>query len=141
MSQLYDPTRDYRSYLVTDADQPLLSKRDAASELGQSEEAIRSMIIKGRLPARRDQTRYRAPYLIPRWAVDGKKAGAPDAEDHRAQRVRELEDALTLLRAAREHEQRAFQLQSEAMQELQAANEILSRAVGNVIVPSSPPKF
>ena len=103
------------------------------------------MVRRGQLPSRRVGGPYNARYLIPHWAVDGlvgrRGAGDPRADPDQGpsaaagERVRVLENALAAVREVREHEQRAHALQLEASRELGMANEILHRAVTDVLVP------
>lgn len=147
MDRKYDPTCDYRTHPVDDTE-PSIRLRDAATLLGlRSNEGVRRLITQGRLPAHRGQ-QYNAPWMVPRWAVEGlcrhrgrvldaplpNRATLPSRAE---ERVATLETAMALLVEARDHEVRAFQLQQEMAAELQAANSALSKAITNAIVPAS----
>jgi hypothetical protein len=144
---MYDPQANYRNYTVVDDDAPFLTTRESADLLGvTSTQAVRSKIARGNLPARRVGGSYNPRYSIPRWAVEGlanRRRRLPGEDPSAARReaspqpgrVRVLEDALAAVREAREHEQRAQRMQLEASKELAVANEILNRAVTDVLVP------
>jgi hypothetical protein len=57
--------------------------------------------------------------------------------DHQAWRVRELEQALLVLRAAAEHERNARRLLEGALRESGKANDLLADSLGSVVVPPS----
>ena len=145
----YDPNRDYRDYVVTDKDLPLLSTLAASNALGlHQRESVRTFIADGRLPARRGAHRN-STFQIPAWAVKGMAEfrhgpGDPDQPSRsegssRENRILELENALVVLRNAAEHERNARRLLEQAIAEANTANDILSNGVSSVLIPQSPP--
>jgi len=152
--QSYEADRDYTDYVVGDQDLPLVSTAQAAATLKRTPETVRNLIKTGRLPARRSGVGYNPRYEIPLWAVEGRvsrgdvRLGVPSppmaasisVEAHStAERMARLENALIALRLAREHERRAQELQSSAVSELRAANEVLSAALSGGVLPDLPP--
>lgn len=143
----YEPGRDYRDVAVSASDGSLLSTAEVAALLGlKSTEGVRQMVRTGKLPAHR-ASGYNGRVLIPRWAALGLRRHREGAEGPQAAvpdpggRVRQLEEALALLLEAREHEQRALELQraagraeAGAAEELQHANAALSQALTRALV-------
>lgn len=146
----YDPGRDYRDYPVSDADAPFLTTSNARRRLGyQHSEAVRQLVVKGQLPARRSGPEYNAPYQIPEWAVRGwmtykgirdPDQATPTSDSDSNARIRELEDALLVLRRAREHDRKATGLLEQALRERRMAYDLLDDALGLVVIPQSPPE-
>lgn len=140
----YDPSADYLEVELSSADGPFVTARAAAARVGlPSPDAVRRLVREGRLPARRASAGYNARLQIPEWAIDGwaeyvgrsrSEVRTPQA-NHLA-RIAELENALVVLRQAAEHEQRARRHLEAALAERGIANDLLSEALGAVVVPS-----
>jgi hypothetical protein len=147
--------------MPTDPDAPFVGCSDAARRLGLgSSEAVRQVILRGELHARRAHDGYNAPYEIPEreivalcrkrgitdHAATPREAPRPSAAGHPIttmevellDRVRALEDSLITLRAANEHARRAYDLQQESFRELLIAYAMLEDAVTGTVVPGSP---
>lgn len=148
--------------MPTDPDAPFVGCSDAARRLGLgSSEAVRQVILRGELRARRAHDGYNAPYEIPEREIIAlcRKRGITDhaatpreaprnpsasarpittMEVELLDRVRALEDSLITLRAANEHARRAHDLQQESFKELLIAYAMLEDAVTGTVVPGSP---
>lgn len=144
----YSPFRDYRDYAVDDTDGELLTTSAVAKGLDiKTTQGVRSLIKAGRLPAKRHGKRH----LVPAWAVHGRRLHTghddwprdhdqgqpPGADRHTALliRVAELESNLLTLSAAAEHEERAHELQRQALAEMTQANAILKAALRASAIP------
>lgn len=141
----YDPAQDYRQYRVSSRDAPFLTTQSAARLIGYKQsESVRLLVRGGRLPSRRGQGGYNPRIEIPEWAVQGwmtyKGITGGQQNEPVSARIQELEQALLILRAAGEHERKARRLLEDALRESGHANDLLSEAVGSVVVPSHLPE-